>query len=282
MNVQVVDEAQTPLTSGFAFQVQYLDATAESYHADVELAVGDVQRRVLGPAPGLATHQDAWSLCGDVALDTPPDRFLLLVTSVPLSGNAVAFSNPCYVRNSDGLPHVGIVRIGSGNIATLEANGRLQPVLVHEILHTLGFGNLWGPKGTPGFGLRKNFGPGTEPPDYDPEFVGLQAIAAFQGFNGGAAYTEVPIEDQFDVGSRDTHWRTSLFGHELMTVSITTTDPPFSRTTIASLADMGYQVNLAAADDFTLPTAAAAQLLDAPAVDLSGDVAPVIPRPSWP
>ena len=43
-----------------------------------------------------------------------------------------------------------------------------------------------------------------------------------------------------------------------MTATLTSSTPALSRTTVESLADMGYQVNGAAADPFDASTAAAA------------------------
>ena len=46
------------------------------------------------------------------------------------------------------------------------------------------------------------------------------------------------------------HWRQSVFGDELMTPAFTGNVHPLSRVTVASLADLGYVVNLAAADAY--------------------------------
>ena len=55
-------------------------------------------------------------------------------------------------------------------------------------------------------------------------------------------------------GTRDSHWREAVFGNELMTGFINQGVNPVSRLTIASLADLGYQVNLEAADAYMLPS----------------------------
>ena len=96
---------------------------------------------------------------------------------------------------------------------------------------------------------------------------------AVQGclFHGGAAKCpgNVPVENTGVVagGTRDVHWRETTFRTELMTgfVSAAGTPNPLSRITIGSLTDIGYTVNLAVADSYTVPAlfAASAQLLGA-------------------
>ena len=68
----------------------------------------------------------------------------------------------------------------------------------------------------------------------------------------------VPVENTGGAGTVDSHWRESVFTTEIMTgfVSPVGTPNPLSRITLASLADMGYDVNYGAADSFRLSTAA--------------------------
>jgi hypothetical protein len=61
------------------------------------------------------------------------------------------------------------------------------------------------------------------------------------------------VENGGGPGTRDAHWRESVFFDELMTGYVGPgRDLPLSRVTIASLADLGYQINMAAADPFRL------------------------------
>ena len=93
----------------------------------------------------------------------------------------------------------------------------------------------------------------------DTHFSGELAIAAFNRA-GGASYrgAKVPVENDTAryPGAEDSHWRESVFGDELMTGGVRGvrgTFEPLSRVTVASLADLGYAVNYAAADAFRLP-----------------------------
>jgi hypothetical protein len=53
-------------------------------------------------------------------------------------------------------------------------------------------------------------------------------------------------------GTRDGHWREAVMLHELMTGYISGTVRPLSAITIQSLGDLGYTVNVAAADAFAV------------------------------
>ncbi len=76
--------------------------------------------------------------------------------------------------------------------------------------------------------------------------------SAFEGLAGcGASF--VPVANRGGPGTRDGHWRESIFGNELMTGFVGPgRDLPLSTVTIASLADLGYQVDLNAADPYRL------------------------------
>lgn len=65
----------------------------------------------------------------------------------------------------------------------------------------------------------------------------------------------MPVENTGGQGTREGHWRETVLGNELMTGFLSGSSQPFSRLTVATLEDLGYQVNFDAADPFTLPTA---------------------------
>jgi hypothetical protein len=87
----------------------------------------------------------------------------------------------------------------------------------------------------------------------------------------------VPVENLGGPGTRDAHWRETTFGNELMTGFLNPGSNPVSRLTIASLADLGYQVGFATAEPYSLPGNLAA--LRAPAADLGGVVLRPQPQP---
>jgi hypothetical protein len=153
------------------------------------------------------------------------------------------------------------MRFDSADVAALDVSGRLESVFLHELLHVVGVGSLWDT-----FQLVRDAAPG------DPVFSGGQALAALQGFDGGGAFAGVPVENGGGAGTARAHWRESVFGAELMTGFLSGGVQPLSRTTVGSLADLGYAVEPAAADPFTLGGSAllAADAFDG--VELGDDV----------
>jgi hypothetical protein len=123
------------------------------------------------------------------------------------------------------------------------ADGSITNVIVHEMGHVLGIGTLWN------FQRSLLTGAGTN----DPYFSGPTARAQFAALNtvtySGMA---VPVENQFGAGTRDSHWRESILRNELMTGFLNRGSNPLSRISLGSLQDLGYTVNLGAADTYSL------------------------------
>ena len=69
----------------------------------------------------------------------------------------------------------------------------------------------------------------------------------------GKGPTPVPVENTGGEGTADGHWRESVFKNELMSGFIAASGNPLSRLTAASLQDLGYKVNLSAAEPYSLP-----------------------------
>ena len=142
-----------------------------------------------------------------------------------------------------------------------------------------GFGTLW-----ERFGYLQDPAAGAVRPP-DTHFSGELAIAAFNRI-GGASYraAKVPVENNPARyrGAVDVHWRESVFGDELMTGGVRGvrgTFEPLSSVTVASLADLGYAVNYAAADAFRLPRPSSAlrEPLQRGTIHVAGDTFPEPP-----
>ena len=90
----------------------------------------------------------------------------------------------------------------------------------------------------------------------DPFYVGTAARAQFAAINT-ATYSgnPVPVENTGGTGTINSHWRTSVMQRELMQGFAVNQVQPLSRITVGSLQDLGYLVNLAAADAFSLTAA---------------------------
>jgi hypothetical protein len=88
----------------------------------------------------------------------------------------------------------------------------------------------------------------------------------------------VPLETTGGAGTAGVHWSESMFGNELMTGFISGTPDPFSIPTVGAMQDLGYTVNYAAADPYSLPGHLVAQ--DGSGPDSSAAIANVGPLAS--
>ena len=164
----------------------------------------------------------------------------------PIDGvnNILAQAGPCLYSTVDYLPITGVMEFDEADITNMLNNGTFNDVVLHEMGHVLGIGTMWNEGRT----LLSNEG------GVAPFFTGTAARAAFAAINtvtfGG---NPVPVEgNAAPVGTRDGHWRESVFGRELMQGYAKIGGMPLSRVTVASLQDLGYVVNLANADPFTI------------------------------
>lgn len=173
------------------------------------------------------------------------------------AGGVLASAGPCLFR-ADGtngalaaLPVYGIMRFDVADLANLEAGGGLFSTILHEMGHVLGIGTLWEPNGLIDFvgdaASCRNVGTFTT----DPTFNGIAGNTQF-GILGGVG--GAPIEESFGPGTQCGHWDEVTFGTELMTgfLNIAAVEP-LSILTAGSLTDLGYTVDLTAADPFIFP-----------------------------
>jgi hypothetical protein len=181
---------------------------------------------------------------GELVNGTTVDDLIVMIDISPIdgAGQILGQSAPCGLRNTSRLPFVGFVTLDSEDLAPLAGTQTLTDVIFHEIAHILGFGTLWGARQLIVDGGTSN-----------PRFVGVQAVAEY-GLLGGSG--QVPVEGSGGVGTADAHWRESVFRTEILTgfSERVGTPMPLSRVSIASMADLGYAVDLGQADPFTLPS----------------------------
>jgi hypothetical protein len=254
-----------PRSSAYALELRTLDPVTDAERAALEAAAARVREVVVGAVP-LAHPRGVACAGSSISEDVPGLLVLVRVLPIDGPGRVLGQAGPCAVRAS-GPPVLGDIELDSADLAGLAATGRLEPVVLHELLHVLGFGTSWEARGL----LRGKGGP-------DPRFTGAAADGAYRDFNGGSAPT-VPVENTGGDGTRDGHWRAQVFGPELMTGWLSGAAPPLSRTTVDSLADLGYDVEPLAADPFAVASGVAA-LFAAPGPDdlvLEGDTLPVEP-----
>jgi hypothetical protein len=257
MSRSVVVTTATPPSGAFSIDVRFTaTATAAQQQAFADAAahwsrviVGDVPNANVTAADGVTAN-----VCGIThpAVVENIDDLLIFVELTDLDGpgGLLGQAGPCMIRNS-ALPIIGTMQFDVADLANMEANGTLGQVIMHEMGHVLGFGTIWDYVSVP---LLNGAG-GT-----DPFFAGAQAKNRY-GLLGAVLENGVPVENCLvgvpagcGAGTRDAHWREFTFGSELMTGYIGGGSNPLSAVTIGSLADIGYTVDMTAADTYALPT----------------------------
>lgn len=173
---------------------------------------------------------------------------LLIDVSAPSidgQGGILGQAAPTQFRSdSSSLPYRGFMQFDVADVNALQANGTLDETILHEMGHVLGIGSRW-----------RNAGLLVGAGGANPRFIGARATAEYNNIFG-VNESSVPVENIGGTGTRDGHWRESVLGAESMTGFLDSSNAPVSRITAASLADIGYEVNLNAADSF-IPSATA-------------------------
>jgi hypothetical protein len=178
------------------------------------------------------------------------------VVSIDGPGRILASAGPCIIRGANGVGTrqavVGRMTFDADDIAGLVATGRLNDVVLHEMMHVIGFGTNWTSASRIGGVLLT--GRGTD----DPRYIGPLAVAecSAAGGTGTACSAGVAVEGlPAGPGTADAHWREATFESEIMTgfVEAVGVPTPLSAMTIQSFADEAYMVNPAIADPYIVP-----------------------------
>lgn len=170
--------------------------------------------------------------CGgnSAAFDDVVDDVIINVSMFP-TAPAAAGTFVC-VTGPDGLPRASWIEIDPSLLVNLRTLNIVDEVMLHELGHALGFGFYdpyydW---------ISDVYGD-------DPRFNGPRAVAesAALGRLGGIPVSAIG-------GVAQPHWEGSMVGGEIM--SHVPDGAALSRITIAAMADLGYSVNLDAADPY--------------------------------
>jgi Leishmanolysin len=189
---------------------------------------------------------------GAPALNETINGIVLFAQVTPIDGvgNILGSAGPCIVRSGRYIPIVGTMQFDSADLAAMVANGSLNGVVLHEMMHTLGFGTIWGP------GMQNEV---ASPSGTDPRYFGTAGQSAYAALAPADAPAGVPVENTGGSGTRGSHWRESVFQSELMT-GWADGAMQLSRVTIGALKDFGYDVDLNKADSFSLSASLVAAL----------------------
>ena len=235
----------TGISAPFIVDVRFLTSmSADSRDAFVAAArrwmqviVGDIPDQTVTLSAGACAT-------GQPTVNETVDDVVIFASVVAIDGpgNVLGSAGPCVRRSGSRLTVVGSMRFDEADLALLHNSGRITATIVHEMGHVLGFGTSWASSMTQDIGLA------------DPIYIGPEALALWPSFNGSLQYAgrPIPLADVGGVGTRDSHWRESVFVTELMTgfIEAPGVPMPLSKLTIATFKDLGYLVDFGAADAF--------------------------------
>ena len=251
---------ESHLNDSFDLELRFAGLSAEQEAVFAE-AAARWQQLVQGDLPDWKLAKKAGDCGTPDALDELVDDLLVSVEVGEIDGEdgLIAVAGPCLVRGvGAALPVYGTLRLDAADLPRLEEENALAGIALHELGHVLGFGSLW---------LR---------PEYDalidfasdPPGASCDKAAAFargpsyQGARGLEAYRALGGEGTLALAGPSSasvpciHWAEAVFGNELMTPLLGPGGEdanPLSRLTAAALADLGYTVDLEAADPYELP-----------------------------
>ncbi|WP_135502496.1 leishmanolysin-related zinc metalloendopeptidase [Roseovarius aestuariivivens] len=137
------------------------------------------------------------------------------------------------LRSDSLLPSSGYMRFDTSDTARIESLGLWEDLMMHEMLHAMGFGTVWA-----SMGLIDDY-------NGDLRFTGTNAIEAYNreffaiADNDPLSDLGVMVETEGGPGTAGVHWDDATFTNELMTGNLRTNNY-LSDMSIAALEDMGY------------------------------------------
>jgi len=259
--------------TGYAITLCFTSTMTPTQRAAFETAAARWATVITGDLPNEPISFEANDCNADIpSIDMNLDDLVIFAAITPIDGpgQILGQAGPCYIRDAaPNLTVMGVMQFDTDDMVSLEARDLLQPVLLHEMGHVLGIGTLWDLKN-----LLVDRSPTSGAP-LDTYFNGTNGIAGFNSI-GGNSYTggqKVPVENTGGGGTVNSHWRESVLRNELMTGFVNLGSNPLSLLTARSLTDLGYVVNPAVADPFSLTLALrATRTGSTDSVDLGDDV----------
>lgn len=230
----------------FTIEVRFRTTPTANQRAAFDNAVARWQQIIRGDIPDIPLQVPASTSGCYPELNETIDDLVIYADLVPIDGvgNVLGSAGPCLIRTTGRLPIVGRMRFDTADLDNLESTGRLEAVILHEMGHVLGIGTIWSSLGL-------LIGSGSSDPWFNgPASRGAFAMSAVPRVFAG---NTVPVEATGGSGTAFSHWRESTMDTELMTGFLDQGFNPLSAVTAASMRDMGYVVDDAVSDAYTLP-----------------------------
>ena len=214
----------------FDIGINYLSEMTPAQSRAFEMAASRWEAIIVGDLPDVTTDI---GVVDDIVIDAS-------IIDIDGGAGTLAQAEPTAFRAGTNLPSRGVIEFDLADIGDLEDEGKLFDTITHEMAHVLGFGTIWEIKN-----LLANTGGST------PIFTGTRATAAYEQLFG-VNVSGVPVEGGGGPGTDLSHWRETSMLVEQMSgfTEAAGTVEPISLITIQQFADLGYTVNLAAADSY--------------------------------
>jgi hypothetical protein len=238
MGGQPIAQPIAAAISPFTIEVRFLGGLTEGQKDAFKSAANRWSQIIIGDLPSVLVD-------GEVI-----DDVLIFAQGGAIDGlgGILGQAGPTHLRPANAgvtafIPAKGRMTFDTADLNQMEQNGTLNDVITHEMGHVLGIGTIWSNKSLIQGARTRN-----------PIFVGQRAMEEYGRLRGGdSGSAPVPVENTGSVGTRDSHWRESIFLNELMSGFIAAANNPICGVTVASLQDFGYQVNMDAAEPYQLP-----------------------------
>lgn len=224
------------ILSAYKIEVRFLGGLTTTQKNAFKAAANRWTKVIVGDVPSVVVDREVI------------DDLLILAQGVPIDGSSdiLGQAGPTHLRPSSigvnaFLPAKGIMLFDTADLAQMQENGTLLDVITHEMGHVIGIGTIWPHKGL-------LVGAGTT----NPTFKGTNAKKEY-GILNGTGPVAVPVENIGGSGTKNSHWRETVFKNELMSGFIAAPNNPLSKVTAGSLKDIGYVVDMNAAEPYVLP-----------------------------
>lgn len=236
-------------TANYSLATNFTAAASDNRSFSIEVNFGQGLDGLSQSARNAITQAaDFWENVISYSSFNGPQTLTIDLSGLFSNDNWLAQAGPdTFARAANGrlLPVSGVSTINTRYLSDYNSNpDYLGSIMTHEFGHILGIGTLW-------------------------EYLGRRFVNRSTGTYNANTYagwyygellgtytqTAVPVATGIGSGSDYGHWSESVFNTELMTPIAESpgTPTPLSQLTIASLRDIGYNVNYGAAQPYTLP-----------------------------
>ncbi len=150
------------------------------------------------------------------------------MTTIDGVGGILGQAGPTAIRGASStdpfLPGTAMMQFDIADAGRFASD--FDAIILHEMLHSVGFGSVW------------SYFPGLVS---GGTFNGLSAVTEYHADSGTTG--GIPVEQDGGPGTAGSHWDEATFMSELMTGYIGPGDMYVADMTIASLADLGYELS---------------------------------------